>query len=455
MPATQLHPSSYRDPSGFLFYKDGTLYRQVNKSFAADFELFNSSGLYNELAAKELIVRHAVIQENLTQSAEWHTTIQPEFIPFISYPYEWCFDMLKEGALLTLEANRAAIQKGMILKDASAYNVQWHQGRMRFIDSLSFEKYDETKPWIAYRQFCEQFLAPLALMHFLKLPLHPLFMAWPEGIPVHIASKMLPFKSKLHLHSFLNLHLQSSVSSGNSSQKKPASFTRNKMLNLLRSLEEAVRHYQLSMPTGVWSGYYLEARERADYVDRKKEIIESWLSHHNFKTAIDIGANEGIFSFILSNKAIETVSADFDHYSVNRLLSEVKLKDVKNILPLCMDFSNPSSATGVNNEEHASFLSRTDFDLALGLAVIHHLAIGKNIPFDKIAKLFHQAGNTIFIEFVPKTDEKIQLMLQQKKDVYSWYNEESFVQAFQQLFETERRELIGNSGRILYRMKRR
>jgi hypothetical protein len=236
------HFSSYRDPSGFLFYKNEILYRQVNQVFKKDFEQFIQSGLYQHLVEKKILLSHQTVHENLTGSSNWYLTLQPQFVPFISYPYEWCFDMLKDAALLTLEAAKEALNFGMILKDASAYNVQLLNGKMIFIDTLSFEKYDEQKPWIAYRQFCEHFFAPLALMHYLKEPLQNLFIAYPDGIPLAIAAKMLPFKSKLKLHSYLHLHLQSSMTKTKTTEnKKESSFSKQKMKNLLQSLEDGIR----------------------------------------------------------------------------------------------------------------------------------------------------------------------------------------------------------------------
>src|SRR5574338_510419 len=165
-----LHSASYRDPSGFIFIKNGTLYRKVNKIYKNHFDHFITSGCYDSLVKKKLLLSHEVITENFTGSENWYLTLKPEPVEFISYPYEWSFTMLKDAALLTLQVMKEAISYGMILKDATPLNVQWHQGRFIFIDTLSFEKFDET-PWIAYRQFCEFFLSPLVLMHHLKIPL--------------------------------------------------------------------------------------------------------------------------------------------------------------------------------------------------------------------------------------------------------------------------------------------
>lgn len=455
MPSFNTHPSSYRDPSGFLFYKNGVLYRQVNKIFKKDFEDFIDTGLYDHLVDKKILIPHQTINENLTGSEDWLQTLQPEVVPFISYPYEWCFDMLKDAALLTLEAAKEALNFGMMLKDASAYNLQWHGGRMMFIDTLSFESYDEQKPWIAYRQFCEHFFAPLALMHYLKEPLQNLLLAYPDGVPLSTAKKILPFKSKLNLHTSLHIHLQASVANKlkNNAQQKP--FTKQKMQNLLRSLEEGIGFFCFSQSPGVWSNYYEEANQREDYVKNKKQIVSQWLNKLNVNSVFDAGANEGEFSEIAAEKTRQVICADYDHYSINKFYRKIKKHNWFNLYPLIIDLSNPSPSIGVNNAERDSFLKRTKVDLVLALALIHHLAIGRNIPFESIAKMFSGLGEYLIIEFVPKEDEKIQLMLNQKKDVYHWYNEENFKTAFNQLFTIVENHNVGNSNRNLYLMMKR
>lgn len=449
------HPSSYRDPSGFLFYKEEILYRQVNRSFSEDFDQFISSGLYHHLVEKKILVPHQTINENLTGTADWHQTLQPQLIPFISYPYEWCFDMLKDAALLTLEAAKEAMNFGMMLKDASAYNVQWHEGKMMFIDTLSFERYDEQKPWIAYRQFCEHFFTPLALMHYLKEPLQNLMIAHPDGIPLPLTKKLLPFKSKLNLHTYLHVHLQTSIAEKKSrSNKEAKQFSKQKMTNLLQSLEQAIRSFSFSDRSGVWSGYYEEAYQRDNYVDLKKDIITNWLHRLQPNRVLDAGANEGEFSELAAANSKHVVSADIDHYSINQLYNRIKKNKITGIHPMLVNFANPTPAIGVNNNERASFLRRAKTDVVLALALIHHLVIGKNIAFENIAKSFALMGKYLILEFVPKNDPKVQLMISGKKDIYTNYNEEKFENAFVKMFSITEKQTIANSGRVLYLLKK-
>ncbi|RYZ26275.1 MAG: SAM-dependent methyltransferase [Chitinophagaceae bacterium] len=449
------HPSSYRDPSGYVFTYQDEIYRQVNKSFQKDFDFFISSGLYSSLVQENLLIPHKVIPQNLTGNAAWYTTLKPEQIGFISYPYEWTFNMLKDAASLTLHLALKALEHGMILKDATPFNLQFYQGRMVFIDSLSFEEYKEGEPWIAYRQFCENFIGPLALMHYVGLPLQQLLAIYPDGIPLSYVKSLLPFRSKLNIHLYLHVHLHASYSSKSSVQQKKPALSKQKLIHLLNSLQSLISSLKFGKFENVWGKYYEEAETRPGYLEEKKQIIAGWLtSLPQLSTAIDVGGNAGEFAALASRKCERVICADGEHFAVEKLYRKIKTEDTKNIIPLCVDFTNPSPAIGVNNEERSSFLQRASCDLAMGLALIHHLAIGKNISFDLIAKMFAHLGRYVIIEFVAKEDEKVKILLQNKKDVYHWYTEEAFLQSFSTRFHLIEKQALSSSPRTLYLMER-
>lgn len=445
------HPSSYRDPSGFIFSHKDKIYRQVNLVYKENFDQLMASGLYDQLISQSLLVPHQQIQSNLTGEKEWYTTLEPMPVPFISYPYEWSFSMLKDAALLTLLLMEKSIQHGMILKDATPYNIQLVNGKMTFIDTLSFEKYDEAKPWIAYRQFCENFLAPLALMNYGSVPLTKLFLSYPEGIPLEVASTLLPFKTRWNIHIQLHIHLNNRVLKKNKKEKSSKSFSKQKLVHILSSLRSAIGSFHLKHKS-TWWNYYTEAEERDDYLLSKKEIIQGWLKEGDYETAFDAGANDGTFSELLALQNIQVISADTDHFAIEKLYNSVK-ENGHAIHPLIVDLTNPSPAIGVNNLERFSLLQRLSVDLVIALAVIHHLCVGKNIPFNKMVHFFKGLGKTLIIEYVPKEDEKVKLMLDQKKDIYEWYNQQGFEAAFSAAFLIQSKKVIKDSVRTLYLMK--
>ena len=455
-PTIQPLASSFRDPSGFVFQNKGVLYRQVNKVFKEDFDQFIKSGCYAHFAKNNWIVPHEEIGENFSGSPDWYKTLKPQRIPFISYAYEWSFDMIKDAALLVLQMAREAMRFGMMLKDATPYNIQWRKGKPIFIDTLSFAKYDPSKPWIAYRQFCENFVSPLVLMHHRSQPLQAMLLAYPEGIPLTITRSLLPWTSFFFFYTYLHVHLHSkwSIKKIANTPVTQTTFSEKKMTQILESLTALVqKKYWKDKPT-TWNQYYDEANERDDYLPKKKEIIQHWLAETDFRSAIDLGANTGEFSHLLAIKDIPVVAVDFDHSVINRLFIKVRSEE-KNILPLVVDLANPSPAIGLNNTERAAFSERIHVDLGLALALVHHLVIGKNIPFEQVSMFFEKITDQLIVEFIPKEDEKVQLMLKQKEDIYHDYSEENFVKAFGKHFSVRDKKPVPGSKRVLYLMSKR
>ena len=203
--------SSFRDPSGFLFYKNNLIYRQVNISYKENYDHLMESGLYKILINKKLLIPHREVDASSLSDRKSYKTIKPELIPFISYPYEWSFSQLKNAALTAIKIQKYSLDFGMSLKDCSAYNIQFFNGKPIFIDTLSFEKFKPNKPWIAYRQFCQHFLAPLALMSCKDIRLNQLFKIYIDGIPLDLASSLLPIKTyfKFFLLTHIHLHAKS------------------------------------------------------------------------------------------------------------------------------------------------------------------------------------------------------------------------------------------------------
>ena len=204
---TPAHNASFRDPSGFLFTRDGVLYRQVNQVYAEDYRKLMDSGLYAKLVKAGLLIPHTEVDIEPANKKLAFKVLCPEYVPFISYPYEWSFGQLKDAALATLSIQKRALKAGMVLKDASAYNIQFQRGKPTLIDTLSFEIYQEGEPWVAYRQFCQHFLAPLALMAYQDVRLSQLLRVYIDGIPLDLASELLPARTRWNLGLATHIHL--------------------------------------------------------------------------------------------------------------------------------------------------------------------------------------------------------------------------------------------------------
>ena len=448
--------SSFRDPSGFLFSLNGTLYRQINREYRDHYVHLIKSGLYEKLIVKKILIPHQEVTISPEKMDNAYKIIKPVRIPFVSYPYEWSFSQLKQAALLTLEIQKISLESGMILKDASAYNVQFFEGKPIFIDTLSFELYEQGKPWIGYRQFCQHFLAPLALMRYTDIRLGQMLRTTIDGIPLDLASTLLPGKTWLHLGLLMHIHLHAK------SEKKyadvhipiqPRHVSKNSLLGLLDNLTTTIEkmHWQ---PKGTeWAEYYQDTNYSHDAFEHKKEIVTRFLESVHPASVWDLGANNGLFSRIASNNRIPTIAFDIDPACVELNYREIFKNKEQNLLPLLLDLTNPSPGIGWQNEERNSLIQRGPADMVLALALIHHLAISNNVPLQRIAEFFSKICRWLIIEFVPKTDSQVRKLLMNRKDIFPAYDEEHFENSFKRYFTIEQKVPVNNSERVVYLCK--
>lgn len=454
MNKVDFHPASFRDPAGFLFRRNGVLYRQVNTEYQPHYDQLLQSGLAAELIAARQLVAHEEADINLAAAPGAYKILQPQELPFISYPYEWSFDMLRDAALLTLTVMRKVMEKNMALKDATAFNIQFHEGRPLLIDTLSFETYDETAPWVAYRQFCENFLYPLYLEHYLGADCISWMRQYINGIPGELTAKLLPRRARWNLGVRLHVLLQQSVSKEKQQAAKPVVFSRTKMRNLLQHLTGIIENLKPGYPsTTTWSNYYEGTILGPEYLKAKEVLMQQLLQGRQHLQVLDLGANDGYFSLLAAANRNTVIAADFDARCINNLY--LKLKQAPQaVQPLVLDLVNPSPNLGFGGTERDAFTSRIKPDLVLALALIHHLVIGKNISLQRLAAFFAGIAPELIIEFVPKSDEKVKGMLAGRTDVFSDYTREGFEAAFGTWFSVSAVHPVPGTDRILYLLKR-
>ena len=452
--------ASFRDPSGFMFKVDGKYYRQVNLAYQKDWDLFISSGLYQQLSkAKALIAHDEMPLEMAPLPDKAYKVIKPQQLGFISYPYEWCFNQYKDAAILTLSIARRALEYGMSLKDASAYNIQFHEGRPIFIDSLSFETYEEGMPWVAYKQFCQHFLAPLALMAKTDIRLAGLMRDYIDGVPLDLASKLLPKSSKLNfgLATHIHIHAKSQLKYADQkiSQKEVSGkISKQALYNLIDSLLSVVRSLIVKTITTEWADYYQDNNYTESSFEAKRALVAQFVKQVNPGSVWDLGGNTGEFSRCASELAIPTVSFDIDSGAVQQNYDIVKANKEKHMLPLVLDLTNPSPAIGWHNQERDSFKDRGPVDLVMALALIHHMAIANNVPLREVARSFAEFGEHLIIEFVPKQDSQVERLLSSRLDIFPDYTLEGFKQAFSEYYNILDEQPVQGSERTMFLMKR-
>lgn len=451
-------PSSFRDPAGFLFVEDDVLLRSVNFSYKENYDRLMHSGLYDKLVEENLLIAHNELDDRTKKTHDAYKLIQPEIVPFISYPFEWCFSQLKDAALATLNIQKQALGFNMILKDASAYNIQFYKGKPILIDTLSFAVYKDNQPWVAYRQFCQHFLAPLALMTFCDIRLSQLLKIYMDGIPLDLVSHLLPKKTWLRITLLFHIHMHAKAQKKfekKLSLPKDPRVNKHSLIALIDHLESAIKDLKWQPIGTEWAEYYEDNNYTSAAIDHKKQLVEIYLKESNPQTVWDFGANTGVFSRIAAGKGAKTIAFDVDPAAVEKNYRQVLEQNECCLLPLCLDLTNPSPAIGWAHEERLALIERGPADTTLALALIHHLAISNNVPFEKIAEFLSLTSRFLIIEFIPKSDSQVERLLCTREDIFSKYSQNEFESSFQYYFSIIRRQKIIGTQRTLYLMEKR
>lgn len=465
MPPERL-PSSFRDPAGQILVHQGTVYRQVNKLGQKDYDSLMTSGLYDDLVERRLLIPHTETKPALPDVSA-HKWLKPRQLGFISYPYEWSFSQLKAAALATLTIGRIALEHNLILKDASAYNIQFVDGRPCLIDTLSFEAFDGRPVWKAYKQFCQHFLAPLALMAYADIRLNSLLRDHIDGIPLDMAAKLLPMRHRakgglamhLWLHSAAQRRFASSTQAPSVATRQMSSQSaKTRLLGQIDSLERTVKNLKLPRRlSSEWGDYYTFTNYEEESQASKAGLVGDYITGLQPASVWDLGGNDGRYSRVaLEAGAGEVVCFDIDPLAVDKNYRQITQEQVTRLMPVLLDLTNPSPGIGWANRERDSVAQRApQGNVVMALALIHHLAISNNLPFELIAEYFASLGQYLVIEFVPKADSKVEVLLATREDIFPHYNQADFEAAFGRFYTITRQDQVAGSQRTLYLMKTR
>jgi len=349
----------------------------------------------------------------------------------------------------------------MRLKDASAYNVQFDAGRPILIDSLSFELAEATEPWPAYRQFCEHFLAPLALMAQRDVRCGLILRDFIDGIPLDLAARLLPGRSRLNLGLSAHIHLHAGAQRRAAKAPPPAEGAERPVRRMSaagqRALLDSLRRTVAGLrwePTGHWADYATTTSYSDTATASKAQIVREMLAAVQGASAWDVGANTGVYSAMAAEAGYRVIAWDQDAGSVEAHWRRVRGDGNPAILPLVLDLANPSPSIGWALEERPSFLERDKPDLVMALALVHHLAIGNNVPLPAVARLFARMAPMAIVEFVPKEDPMTRRLLAARRDIFEQYSIEGFRAAFGESFEIVREAPITDSPRTLFLLRR-
>ena len=457
----QFEPGSFRDRDSRVFYGDDAVFRGLSDRALDEWETLSSTTFFPRFITEGKLVHTERIypmgESSPALVEEWVAVLKHQVIPFISYPYEWSFGILKDAALLLLELVLVALDEDMILKDSSAFNIQWKGAKPIFIDVPSFEKLTPGDPWVGYRQFCQMFLYPLFLLAYKNVS----FQAWLrgsiDGIEPEHCNSLMSFRDLLRPGVFMHVYLQSKMQAKYAQTQKDtkgdlraAGFNKALIKANVSRLDKIIRCLTWKRAGSQWSDY---ANDNS-YTETDREIkitfVRNVVLSRPWKLVWDLGCNIGTFSRIAAENASYVVAMDADQLSIERLYQVLKAEGNTSILPLVSNLVDASPNLGWRGLERKALIERGKPDLTLCLALIHHVVISANIPLTEFVDWLASLGTSLVIEFVTKEDPMVKTLLRNKQDNYADYEIEYFEQCLGRAFDVVQRKMLTSGTRILY-----
>lgn len=446
-------PGSFRDRHGRVFYRDDDVLRYIDSEALQEWRALETTRFFPCMIREGRIIGTELLPETAPEG--WSGVLRHERIPFVSYPYEWPFSMLKDAALLQLDLLQASLQEGFILKDSSAFNFQWKGVRPVLIDVLSLQKLAAGEVWTGYRQFCQMFLYPLMLQAYRHVPFQARLRGDIDGISPGEMNRLLSMRDRFRAGVFTHVYLQSKFQEGMGkstrdvkSELKQAGFQRDMVLANIRGLEKLVRKLEWKPDRSEWSDYKATTSYSPEEALAKDAFVRSAIETRKWNLAWDLGCNTGWFSRIASAQAQYVVAMDADALVIEKLHASLKQEGCTNILPLIMNVADASPSLGWKGRERKAIGERGTPDLILGLALMHHLVISANIPVADLVDWLTGFGASMILEFVTREDPMVRKLLLNKEDQYTDYHVEYFEKCLSSRCRIVRREPIG--ARILY-----
>lgn len=464
MMPTVYDPGSFRDREGRVFTHQGRVFRALSSTAATAWTQLSQTSFFPRLVAEGKVVATRSTELSATELAEltggeenWAIALEHDVIPFLSYPYEWTFGMLRDAALLQLELLRAALGEGMILKDASSYNVQWRGAQPVFIDIASFEPWRQGDPWVGYLQFCQLFLYPLLLTAHRDIPFQSWLRGGIDGITPEVCNQIFSWRDRFKPGVFSHVYLQAKLHARTAnttnqlrSDIKRIGFSKELILRNVQGLEKLVRRLEWQRRSSEWASYADDNTYDDESRSSKERFIATAAATRRWKLVWDLGANTGSFSRIAAEHAEQVIAFDADHLAVERLYQQLARGGPPNILPLVANLADPSPPLGWRHRERKALTERALPELTLCLALVHHMVISANIPLAEFVDWLASLGSHLVIEFVDKNDAMVRKLLQNKDDIYDDYELGKFESYLARHYEILSKETLGSGERTLY-----
>lgn len=451
---------SFRDPTSRVWRDGDRVLRGLDERAASDFEKLASTRFFPAAIAEGTIIGTERVADRSPDGRDWAAVLEHERIPVITYPHEWSFTMLQDAALLTLRLVRSAIDENMTTKDATAYNVQFVGARPVFIDVPSFEPYRAGEAWWGYRQFCQMFLFPLMFTAYKDLPHQPWMRGAVDGITPEHARRVLEGRRAGHkgflTHVWLHAKADARFKDGSADtvdEMKKAGYKKELYIATIDRLLKLVEGLEWGRSESTWGSYSERGHYQSKELLLKGDFVRAVAGASPRDQVWDIGANDGMFSRIAAEHSQTVLAMDADDLVVDRLYRELRADGTTGIVPMYMNFADPTPGIGWSGTERPPLPSRSRPDLILALAVIHHLALTHNVPTSAILDNFASLGAEVVLEIPTEGDQMVKTLMRHKRaGTHDAYTLDAIESQIDDRFDVRRREELPGGSRVIFHL---
>lgn len=365
---------------------------------------------------------------------DWVVLRHPR-VPVISYPHEWCAEMLHEAALAHCRLLAAIAGRGMALKDAHPWNILFDGTRAIFIDigsivplaTLSELDYLNRAPGrsgaalageVFRLMFLPYFLLPLAF-HQAGLGQVARDMLW--RYPLNGASRHPRLTDYLRAagprqwrRALRGLRHARRAAAG--FRRLCAELERSQALDAFAGgLAALVRDLAPPLAQSAYSGYYAakgeeHAHDRPETWNAKQLAVRSALDRPQIRSVLDIACNTGWYSRLAARLGKQVTAIDIDDACIATLYRSAHAAG-ETIVPLLADLTQATPDRFRAQDGGLLLIGserRLQADLVLALGILHHLVLGAGMSLaDALARLAAPARLSLVIEFVGTDDELV------------------------------------------------
>jgi hypothetical protein len=453
-------PGSLRDPHSRVPRGEDGIYRALSAQELADFRAVEATSFWARARRTGASCARSSSRRPTgpRSSARLARPAAPRDDPVVSYPYEWPFGMLRDAALLQLGLLADALEEGMVLKDSSPYNVQWHGAQPAFVDVGSFEPLGEGEAWTGYRQFCVVYLFPLLLQAYKLVAPHARLRGSLDGIAPEQMARLFAGSGRLKRGVMTHITMHARLGERYGDRKRDvkrelrdAGFSRALVKANVRRMTKLVEGLAWGPPKGVWTEYgrvntYTDADAEA-----KGAFVRTDTGARLPSLVWDLGCNDRRYARIAAAEGARVVALDSDQGPVELVYRDLHAAGDERVPALTMNVTDSSPGLGWRGEKRRPLLSRGRPELVLCLALVDHVTITANVPMRAWIDWLAGLGAWVVIEFPARDDPMVErLLVARKGGVHADYERAAFGRCPGDVFEVERSASLASGPRLLY-----